>query len=410
MGKGNKLTDTELGMGRTCFIVSPIGNRLDPRGTEGRTRYEDNVQMWAEVLEPACEELGLSPIRADKIAHPGEITEQIFVYLRDADVVIADLSGANPNVMYELGLRHTRDKLTIQIGEYGRLPFDVNTIRTIQFTRTEAGRIDARNSLINALRAGLEGKGSPVAATRVWNDAASPAEESVAKAVQQSKDDDDDPDPVAEEPGMVDILADGEEAISEISGVLTEAGGLMTQMGSIATASKVDLDESDRRGKGFAGRLHVVRSMARELEEPARLFEEYAGQYIARVTTVNTMVEYVLDRLEADPDELQQSRGFLLPVLGLVNAADTSAVSLTGFAAQVVGLRKVSKDLSPVSKTIEKSLNRFLQGNGVISGWRERVEAAIDQLLDEDLGSDPIDGQDAVGTPEDAKRGKRGGE
>ena len=39
--------------------------------------------------------------------------------------MIADLTQANPNVMYELGLRHTQKKLTIQIGEAGRLPFDV---------------------------------------------------------------------------------------------------------------------------------------------------------------------------------------------------------------------------------------------------------------------------------------------
>ena len=67
-------------------------------------------------------------MRADGLLRAGEITEQVFRRLRDDDVVIADLTGANPNVMYELGLRHTREKVTLQVGEYGRLPFDVNVI------------------------------------------------------------------------------------------------------------------------------------------------------------------------------------------------------------------------------------------------------------------------------------------
>jgi hypothetical protein len=72
------------------------------------------------------------------MSRQGEIPEQVVRELRDADVVIADPTDADPNVMHELGLRHTTDKLTIQIGERGRLPFDVSTIRTIQFVRTES--------------------------------------------------------------------------------------------------------------------------------------------------------------------------------------------------------------------------------------------------------------------------------
>ena len=78
--------------------------------------------MWENVFEPACQRFGMQPLRADKLPQPGEITDQVFGLLRDADVVIADLTGGNANVMYELGLRHTKDKLTVHIGEYERLP------------------------------------------------------------------------------------------------------------------------------------------------------------------------------------------------------------------------------------------------------------------------------------------------
>jgi hypothetical protein len=138
--------------------------------------------LWEYVVEPACSAHNLDPVRADKIAHPGEITEQIFRLLRDADVVIADLTGGNPNVMYELGLRHTRDKITVQLGENERLPFDINTIRTIRFRRTERGLVEARDLLIEVLGAALDGSGSPVTATRVWSEA--PTGEDVVAAAR----------------------------------------------------------------------------------------------------------------------------------------------------------------------------------------------------------------------------------
>ncbi len=162
------------GEGMTCFVIGPIGSRLAPIGAPGRSQYEDSAQLWEYLFEPACARMGLSPVRADKIAEPGEITEQIFVLLRDADVVIADLTGGNANVTYELGLRHTRDKMTVQVGEYERLPFDINTIRTIQFRRTEAGLVDAREALVDALTAAIQGRRSPVTATRVWSQLGAP--------------------------------------------------------------------------------------------------------------------------------------------------------------------------------------------------------------------------------------------
>ncbi len=153
----------------TCFVIGPIGNRHAPDGSPERTIYEQGVRVMAELIGPACNRFGLQPVRADSLSRAGEITEQIFRRLRDDDVVIADLTAGNPNVMYELGLRHTRPKLTVQIGEYGQLPFDVTTIRTIQFSRSEDGLIRARDELIEVLEAGLREDYDPVTATRIWN-------------------------------------------------------------------------------------------------------------------------------------------------------------------------------------------------------------------------------------------------
>lgn len=83
----------------TCFVIGPIGDRLAVQGSEERLRYEAAIHTLENVIEPACSNFGLEPVRADRIAQPGEITDQIFRHLRDDDVVIVDVTGGNPNVM-----------------------------------------------------------------------------------------------------------------------------------------------------------------------------------------------------------------------------------------------------------------------------------------------------------------------
>ena len=70
--------------------------------------------------------------RADLISLPGIITTHIINHLLEDDLVIADITYKNPNVFYELAIRHYTDKPVIQIKEYSEvIPFDVTTTRTI---------------------------------------------------------------------------------------------------------------------------------------------------------------------------------------------------------------------------------------------------------------------------------------
>lgn len=83
-------------------------------------------------MEPALEELGLKVVRVDSIDTAGIITAQIIEYIVKAKVVVADLSFHNPNVFYELSLRHTLAKPIIHIiRKCDAIPFDLHSFRTI---------------------------------------------------------------------------------------------------------------------------------------------------------------------------------------------------------------------------------------------------------------------------------------
>ena len=115
---------------QTCFYISPIGEE----GSEHRIHAD---LFLGSLVEPALDGFNLKVVRADKIGKPGMITAQILEYILKSKLVIADLSFHNPNVFYELSLRHTCRLPTVQIiRKVDKIPFDLDQFRTIQIDTT----------------------------------------------------------------------------------------------------------------------------------------------------------------------------------------------------------------------------------------------------------------------------------
>lgn len=129
---------------KTCFFIAPIGDD----GSEIRHRSDLLLEY---LLKPALHKR-YDIVRADSIAEPGAITTQIIKIIADADWAVADLTGLNPNVVYELGIRHSLNKPAIQIMDQGqRLPFDLAGERTIFFKHDDIRSFErAKRLLIEA--------------------------------------------------------------------------------------------------------------------------------------------------------------------------------------------------------------------------------------------------------------------
>ncbi len=84
---------------KTCFVIAPIG---DP-DSDIRRRSD---QILKHIIKPAVGKCGYDAIRADQISEPGMITHQVIEHVVGDPLVVADLTGQNPNVFYELAIRH----------------------------------------------------------------------------------------------------------------------------------------------------------------------------------------------------------------------------------------------------------------------------------------------------------------
>ncbi len=114
-----------------CFVIMPFG-------LEGSPEHQRNLKIFEDVIRAGVIRSGLVAMeecmRVDLIDRPGSIVDDIVNGLYKAEIVIADLSGRNPNVFYELGARHVLRRGTILITQSrDDVPFHLLTDRVILY-------------------------------------------------------------------------------------------------------------------------------------------------------------------------------------------------------------------------------------------------------------------------------------
>jgi hypothetical protein len=134
---------------KVCFVIGPIGDA----GTDTR-RHAD--WLLEGIVEPVFNTHFQDFIveRSGKISAPGSISSQIIIRLHTAELVIADMSQANANAFYEMGIRHMKRLPTIHMFSEGQnIPFDVKPYRAIPFKCAEPKDLKAAQA---ALKAAIE--------------------------------------------------------------------------------------------------------------------------------------------------------------------------------------------------------------------------------------------------------------
>lgn len=113
---------------KSCFFISRIGRP----GSDERAHSD---KLLEHIVTPVVQELGYDiPVRADKEPVPGTIAPQVYRSLWDADLVVADLTGGNPNVFYELAVRHLSKRPFVHmVWHEEKLPFDLASERAVLF-------------------------------------------------------------------------------------------------------------------------------------------------------------------------------------------------------------------------------------------------------------------------------------
>ncbi len=118
----------------TCFVLMPFREEYD--------------EIYQDILKPLFEEMGYHCLRADEIYGSRSIVQDIWEHIQTSGLIVADMTGRNPNVFYELGLSHATGKNVILITQsIEDVPFDLRHLRCIVYKHTLRGLVELREAL-----------------------------------------------------------------------------------------------------------------------------------------------------------------------------------------------------------------------------------------------------------------------
>lgn len=133
---------------RTCFVVMPFGEKKDHDG-----RDIDFDDLYRFFLKRVVEDLKIKCVRCDEIEEAGSIHQMMFQQIYTADVVVVDITTSNPNVYYELGVRHALAKgVTVLIRRKGTtVPFNIQGLQVVEYDQAKFGSVEQAKARIRQI-------------------------------------------------------------------------------------------------------------------------------------------------------------------------------------------------------------------------------------------------------------------
>ncbi|KOT35485.1 MULTISPECIES: hypothetical protein [Streptomyces] len=353
----------------TCFVIGPIGDSYATNGTAEREAYEHHLRIFEQVIAPACQKYGVVAERSDCIPHAGDINEQICRHVIQSDLVIADVSGGNPNVMYELGLRHITGKPTVHIGEHGQLPFDIASIRTIRYHASRSGLADARRDIENALEVGLRDGFEPLTPARVLRgieavDGAPSSSEDCGKEDEDS-------------PGLLDEFAAIEDGLGEMTADMEAISKTIETIGALTEQSNTELVGLTQANAPASTRLAAVARYAQSISVPAEELNSTAQAFAGKMSPLDSGVRAALGLVEATPpgERDEEAAEFLVQLIDLAASAEESMAHLSGFGTAADGLVGVSRYLRRPVRNITAAVKQVASVMTCVEDWATKARA-----------------------------------
>ncbi|MFJ2895163.1 hypothetical protein ACUN29_35025 [Streptomyces sp. WC2508] len=355
---------------RRCFVVGPIGDPHAANGSPEREAFEHHLGIFEQVIAPACEKYGISAVRADGIAHAGDINEQICRHVVESDLVVADVSGGNPNVMYELGLRHITGKPTIHIGEAGQLPFDIASIRTIRYQRTRSHLAGARKEIESALEAGLRDGFellTPARVLRGLQTGDGPASDSEVGDGGKGED----------SPGLLDDFAVIEDGLDEMAADMEAITKTIETIGALTEQSSTEMLDLTQANAPMSARLAAVARYAETISAPSGELNTVAAAFAERMATLDSGVRAALGLIEMTlPDERGEgAEEFLEQLMFLDEAAQDGLAQIGSFGTSAGAMVRLSRHLRKPVKDISAAVKQLTSAITRMGEWAAKARA-----------------------------------
>ncbi|WP_416975758.1 toll/interleukin-1 receptor domain-containing protein [Streptomyces sp. 4F14] len=180
-----------------------------------------------------------------------------------------------------------------------------------------------------------------------------------------------------EDPALLEMMAEMEAAFPRWTSVVEEFSSVMEVIATKAVTAAQEIEQSDAKGGGFAGRLRVSHQLAESITQPVNRFYELGNLYSTELVNVDPGILTLIREAprQALTDEDREILGeFFSSVKSAVAASRANIPSLQGFSESVGVLKGLSKSMRPLAAKMESAVRQVMDGQAILDEWERLID------------------------------------
>ncbi len=357
----------------TAFVIMPSGDNF--------------AGIFEHIITPALEQAGYRVVLAVDIDNVQNIMKDIVRGLADSTLIVADLTGSNRNVYYELGIAHALGKPTILLTQdIADLPFDVRSYRVIEYD-DHVGRYSNAQTTITSYAEGLLNRtttfGNPVTdfLPSVQQEPQLLASEITLLPHEE--------DP-AEELGVLDHALRLEEGVQALTTIIQDVGNESEEQSEFLRAETTRIQQLNERGNSTTkDRIITIQRLARGLENYANSLEGRNVEYGNVLESMQSSLEEVVRAQDvSDPKSREQLTALLTALDGGEESVQAFRFTIDETATIVDEMPSIERKFNRARNEVSKQL-RYLSTNAEQTvSMMSRAKVIGQGKLEADPGSD----------------------
>lgn len=350
---------------------------------------EDYLALFEELKQRFAERYVFT--NAGDMDNQQNILRDIIEGLVNADVVIADVTGLNSNVFYELGLAHAMNKKVIIITQdIGELPFDIKAYRAHEYSMQFNKITKLYEEIGKCLDGAISGEmkyGNPVSdfsPDMIVRQAGMHKTSEATEEMNKQEDDPLEPDDISDM-GFLDYLADFDESTTDMTTSINSLGEDLEELNTAVTGSLNTLNRAKSSSKTLDPSF--VRNVARKLSGPVKEFADKMNTHVTYISekwdrAENCYLAMLEDKHSLTSQNIENVKGGITSLVDLRQAIDISNGQVEGFGISLrscLGLeRQLTKALNATIGEVEQYLSMTDSMKSSIDRMISKSRATID--------------------------------
>lgn len=357
----------------SVFVLMPFDTVLQP--------------VFDELIRPPLESAGFTVIRADSLLDQRNVLKDIVRGIRDAKLIIAEVTTPNPNVLYELGLAHGLRIPTMLIAQaLDDVPFDLRSYRIEQystdFTRVDEFRERLRSIAIAHLRGELD-FGSPMTDFYVEPGTGRPTD-----LLEDGSAHEPSPTPNEDSEGYFDHLLALEDATGAIEPYMDEIGSAVELLGARVQEHADAMSRVDHERDPGAPRqaYKIALRFANDLNQFASTLERqlpgFERENSKMITAGSGFLVWLTESSDADHGQLNQVE---VDMDGLRESASSALADVREFRDSFESFRGASRDLDRAGRRAVSALDQLISEFEQVEAFATKVVTIVREAVVNDI-------------------------